>query len=89
MTKQLKDEDYIKLGKQFQVLLDKNYSVLRPAWGIRIRNASVRGFFSGIGGVVGATLGITLLLFLLNAFGALPVIGEFFVNIARQISSGS
>lgn len=86
MAKRLKDEDYIKLGKQFQAVLDKNYSVLRPAWTIRIRNASVRGFFSGIAGVIGATLGITLLIFILNAFGALPVIGQFFVNIARQIS---
>lgn len=88
MRQKLSDKDYIKLGKQFQIILDQNYSTLKPAWGARIKVATVRGFFTGIGGVVGATIGITILIAVLNAFGALPGIGQFFINIANQISTG-
>ena len=89
MAKQkLKDEDYIKLGKQFQALLDSNYSVLHPAWGQRIKTSIVRGFFSGVAGVIGATIGIAILVGVLSALGALPGIGQFFVNIANQLSTG-
>lgn len=85
MTQQLSDKDYIKLGKQFQKMLDEQYSALRPNWRQRITIASVRGFFTGIAGVIGATIGVTILIAVLNAFGALPGIGQFFVNIANQL----
>ena len=88
MRQKLSDKDYVKLGKQFQIILDQNYSTLKPAWGARIKVASVRGFFTGVAGVIGATIGVTVLLSILNAFGALPGIGQFFVNIANQISTG-
>lgn len=80
------DADYIKLGKQFQTILESNYAVLKPAWPTRIKNAVIHGIFSGIGGVIGATLGIAALIFVLNWFGALPGIGQFFVNIANQLT---
>lgn len=88
MRQKLSDKDYVKLGKQFQIILDQNYSTLKPAWGARIKVATVRGFFTGVAGVIGATIGVTVLLSILNAFGALPGIGQFFVNIANQISTG-
>ena len=89
MRQKLSDKDYVKLGKQFQIILDQNYSTLKPAWGARIKVATVRGFFTGMAGVVGATIGITVLIAILNAFGALPGIGQFFINIANQISAAS
>lgn len=88
MPQKLSDQDYIKLGKQFQLILEQNYAVLRPAWPQRIWQATVRGFFYGIAGVIGATIGVTILIGVLNAFGALPGIGQFFINIANQISTG-
>lgn len=87
MSQKLDDKTYIKLGKEFQALLDSNYSVLQPAWGQRIKTSVVRGFFSGIAGVIGATIGIAILVGILSALGALPGIGQFFINIANQLSS--
>lgn len=84
----VKKRDYIKLGKQFQLMLDEQYTVLTPNWPQRIKTASVRGFFTGIAGVIGATIGVTILIYILNLFGALPGIGQFFINIANQISTG-
>jgi hypothetical protein len=89
MRQKLSDKDYVKLGRQFQIILDENYSTLKPAWGARIKVAMFRGFFTGIAGVIGATIGITILIAILNAFGALPGIGQFFINIANQISSAT
>lgn len=86
--KKLEDKDYIKLGKQFQVILDENYAALTPDWWYRIKVGSVRGFFGGSAGVIGATIGITIFIAILNAFGALPGIGQFFINIVNQISAG-
>ena len=88
MSEKLSDKDYIKLGKQFQKMLDEQYAALKPNWRQRITIASVRGFFTGVAGVIGATIGVTILLGILNAFGALPGIGQFFINIANQISTG-
>jgi hypothetical protein len=89
MSQKLDDKTYIKLGKEFQKMLDEQYTALRPDWPQRIKIASVRGFFSGIAGIIGATIGITVLIAVLNAFGALPGIGQFFINIANQISAGA
>jgi len=89
MAQKLDDKTYIKLGKEFQNILDQNYSTLKPAWWYRIKAGSVRGFFGGLGGVIGATIGVTVLIAVLNVFGALPGIGQFFINIANQISGAA
>lgn len=87
MAKQkLKDEDYLKLGKQFQDMLEENYAVLKPAWPKRIKISVIRGFFSGMAGVVGATLGIAVLIFVLYLFRGVPVIGNFFTTVADTLS---
>lgn len=87
MAKQkLKDEDYIKLGKQFQGMLDENYAVLQPAWPQRIKISAIRGFTGGMAGVIGATLGIAILIFVLYLFRGIPVIGDFFTRIADMLS---
>lgn len=88
MANKLQDRDYIALGKQMQAMLDENYAVLQPAWPQRIKISIIRGFFTGIAGVVGATIGIAVLIGILSVLGALPGIGEFFTNIANQLSSG-
>ncbi|HSH31311.1 MAG TPA: DUF5665 domain-containing protein [Candidatus Saccharimonadales bacterium] len=77
--------DHAKLGQAVQQELVENYieylaSTPRQIWG-----SFVRGVFTGLGGVLGATLGVTALLFILNQFGGLPVIGEFFRSLGETI----
>ena len=88
MATQLSDKDYIKLGKQFQGILDENYAVLSPHWQQRIKIAGIRGVLNGMAGVVGATIGIAILIGVLSTLGALPGIGQFFINVAKQLSAG-
>jgi hypothetical protein len=51
--------------------------------GKSLKMSFVKGFLQGLGGVVGATLGVALLLWLLSFFDELPFIGEL-INNARN-----
>lgn len=80
--------DHGKLGQQIEDLLFADYvhiigSTKRQIWG-----SVLRGFFTGLGGVIGATLGVALLLTILHFLGGAPVIGEYIRGIAESISQG-
>lgn len=80
--------NYTKLGKAVEdaVILDYVYmlaSTRRQIW-----SSFVRGVFAGMGGVIGATVGVAVLLGILNLFGGAPVVGQFFTNIGNTIEHG-
>lgn len=75
------DEDYARLGKNLEEVLIKDYVELLLNSKRIVVLAIVRGFLTGLFGVVGATIGVTLLISLLSLFGGLPLIGEFFKDI--------
>jgi len=66
-------EDYQRLGQQIVNLYDE----LKPDRAALYRTNFLKGLVSGLGGVVGATVGIALLLWLLSLFGQIPFIGHF------------
>lgn len=85
--KELTREDYERLGREAKAVLVDDYiqtlhSTPRQIWG-----SFVRGIFGGLGGVIGATLGVALLVFLLQHFGGLPVVGDFFRHLAQQLGT--
>ncbi|HEX4662325.1 MAG TPA: DUF5665 domain-containing protein [Candidatus Saccharimonadales bacterium] len=45
----------------------------------------VRGIFFGVGSVLGGTIIVALLLWILSAFVQLPVIGQFFQNAQHTV----
>lgn len=47
------------------------------------------GLAWGVGSVLGATIIVAVILFLLNALGGLPIIGDYITNIAESISKGT
>lgn len=47
--------------------------------------AFIRGVFAGLGGVIGATLMVGLLAWLLHALGGLPVIGHYLNGVQQTI----
>lgn len=80
--------DHAKLGKRVEEALLADYiyilgSTKRQVWG-----SLMRGFFAGLGGVIGATLGVALLLAILAYLGTAPIIGEYIRDIADAISQG-
>ena len=77
--------NYEQLGKSIENILVKDYiyflgSTKRQIWG-----ALVRGIFTGLGGVIGATLVVALLLTLLHYLGGAPFIGHYFKTISDSI----
>ncbi len=77
--------DHTKLGQEMERVLVTDYIQFLGSTKQQIWGALVRGFFTGLGGVVGATLGVALLLALLQYLGGAPFIGHYIQHIANSI----
>jgi hypothetical protein len=77
--------NYDRLGKAVEEALILDYIYVLHSTRRQVWSSFIRGVFAGIGGVVGATLGVALLVGLLQLFGGAPVIGHFFRDISNTI----
>lgn len=66
-----KRKDYQALGKQVMALFD----AINPDRKGLYRSAFLRGVFTGVGSVIGATIVIALLAWILSLIGHIPFIG--------------
>lgn len=86
MTKRNKafsEQDYQKLGEQVVDL----YDALKPNRTALYRASFFKGIVGGLGGVIGATVGVALLIWLLSLFGQIPFVGHFVDAIRHTIQS--
>jgi branched-subunit amino acid ABC-type transport system permease component len=72
-----------KLG----AMIESMYDTVRPDRGNLYRMAFLKGLIGGLGGIVGATVGIAVLLWLLSLFGQIPLIGHFVDSIRHTLQS--
>ena len=72
-------KDYEKLGRELESL----YQAGVPSRRVFYRTAFIKGILTGMGGVLGATVGIALLLWILSLFNTVP----FIVPITESIRS--
>lgn len=86
-TEKLDKADYEKLGKAVEAALVKNYIQLLHSTRGQIWSAFVRGIFTGLGTVIGATLVVAVLLWVLAIFGTFPVIGEYFRVLGESLKN--
>ena len=77
------EQDYKKLGQQLVDL----YETLRPNRAALYRTAFFKGVLTGVGGVVGATVVIALLIWLLSLFNNVPLIGGFMESIKNTLET--
>ncbi len=84
-AEKLDKADYEKLGKAVEAALVKNYIQLLRSTSSQIWSSFVRGIFTGLGTVIGATLVVALLLWILSFFGTFPVIGDFFRSLGDAL----
>lgn len=80
--------DYEKLGRSVEETLVKDYIELLHNTKRQIWSSLLRGIFAGLGSVVGATLGVAILLAVLQMFGGAPFIGHYFRDIGQTVQQG-
>lgn len=82
----LGSDDYEKIGREIEDLLIKNYIDALHSTPRQIWNSFTRGVFAGLGGVIGATVGVAVLLYILQAFGShLPYVGPYLKDLSETI----
>lgn len=74
-------EEYEQMGRQLIALYDS----VNPKKGALYKTSFLKGVLGGVGGVVGATLIIALLLWFLSLLDNVPLVGNFFEAISRTI----
>jgi hypothetical protein len=79
--------NYVQLGKAVEDALILDYIYVLHSTKRQIWSSFMRGVFAGLGGVIGATVGVALLVTLLQLFGGLPWIGEWFTQAGQTIES--
>ena len=82
-AKEQKSEDYEKLGRQIESM----YDAVNPDRTKLYRTAFLKGIAQGVGGVIGATVIVALLIWLLSLFQEIPVLGHFVDSIQNSLQS--
>lgn len=57
--------------------LESMYEAVSPNRHVMYRTAFLKGIVSGVGGVIGATIVIALIIWILSVAGRVPLIGPF------------
>lgn len=74
MTKKVRtNKEYEALGKMLSNIYDSGYI----DHGTSYKQSFLKGLASGFGGVIGATIVVGLLLWILSAFKQVPLVGPF------------
>ena len=82
-------EEYERLGRAVEGALVTDYIEMLRSTHRQIWSSFIRGLFAGLGGVVGATLVVALLVELLHLFGGTPLIGHFLTSVGQTIEMHS
>jgi hypothetical protein len=85
MTKKDQKQKELDLQKALEVLFASEYINKHKLY---LHNF-LRGIFFGAGGVIGATLLIAFLLWILSIFDTVPLIGPFIDNTRSTIQQGT
>lgn len=76
-------QEYEEMGRQLEAL----YDTVNPARRVFYRAAFLKGVLGGVGGVIGATVVIAILIWLLSLFNDVPLVGNFIEAIQRTLEN--
>jgi hypothetical protein len=77
--------DHEKLGRAVEAAFIADYIDLLGNSRRQIWSSFVRGIFMGLGSVIGATLVVALLIWLLHTLGGLPGVGQYLQGAGQAI----
>ncbi len=75
--------DYEHLGKMLSEIYESGYIDHHRAY----KTSFIKGMMSGLGGVIGATIVLALLLWLLSLFQEIPLVGPFLDSVQDTLKS--
>ena len=78
-------ENREEIAKALEILFAKDYISKKRLY----YENFLRGIFFSAGGIIGATIVITLLVWVLSLFDQIPLIGPFFEKTRNTIQQGS
>ncbi len=78
-----KKQDYEALGKMLVNIYETGYIDRNQAY----KMSFLKGLVSGLGGVIGATLLVGLLLWGFSLFDDVPLVGRFFDNLENTVKT--
>ena len=73
MSKAKTKQDYEQLGKMLTNIYESGYADRNQAY----KMSFLKGLAAGFGGVIGATIMVALLLWVLTFFDSIPLVGRF------------
>ncbi len=82
------EEEYAALGKALTRAIVRDNIKVSTNWLSFIAISLVRGLFVGLGSIIGATILVALVVWILNAFDSLPIIGEWLERVQESIQRG-
>lgn len=78
-------DKYEQLGRAMESALIDDYIDLLGNTKRQIKGAFIRGIFTGFGAVIGATIIVTFVVWLLGQLGGLPWVGEYLQGASETI----
>jgi uncharacterized protein (DUF697 family) len=76
-------KEYEQLGKAVASIFETGYLDKKQAY----KTSFIKGIFGGFGGVIGATVVVAILLWVLSLFGNVPLIGRFVDNVEHTVQN--
>jgi hypothetical protein len=73
VAKKKTPKEYEDLGRAVASIFETGYLDKKQAY----KTSFIKGLFGGLGGVIGATVLVALLLWILSLFGNVPLVGRF------------
>lgn len=84
-SKRLTDKQYEELGCIVAAVYETGYLSAARSY----RQSFIKGLFQGFGGVIGATILVALLLWLLSFFDQIPLIGTLIERVQETMNSAN
>ena len=83
MAKPKTNKEYEELGRTVAAIYTSGYLDKKLAY----KTSFIKGVFGGLGGVIGATILVALLIWVLSLLGNVPLVGRFADKVNQTVET--